>query len=144
MTKKKKKASPAVHTLRKEETILGGAIGWQKMKNGKGRGVFARRALRKGEIIEISPVVPVDKKNVRENGEAPDGYLLMWDENKKGEEYSMPLGYIMMYNHSDTPNIELHTNHRRYEITVKTLRAIKRGEELVWDYKCEIWFDDVA
>lgn len=125
-----------------KETILDAAIGWDQASMHKGRGVFARRALKKGEIVEIAPVIPLSRKNIRQNGEAPDGYLLMWDEDTAGMEYCMPLGYVMLYNHSTTPNIGLSSDYRRLTMTVKTLRPVAKGEELVWDYKCELWFDE--
>ena len=138
---KKAKAVPKIVALRKEDTILGGAIGWQRAGS-KGRGVFARRNLPKGAVIEISPVVTLDKNSIPDNGDPPDGYALEWDLEKKGEEYCMPLGYVMMYNHSRKPNIALSCDYRKYEISVVTLRPVKKGEELRWDYNCEVWFDE--
>ena len=138
-----KKKSPAKTVkLRKDDTILGGAIGWQKAGRNKGRGVFARRNLPKGVVIEISPVVTLDKKSIPDNGDPPDGYALEWDLEKKGQEYCMPLGYVMMYNHSSKPNIALACDYRKYEISVVTLHPVKKGEELRWDYNCEVWFDE--
>ncbi len=125
-----------------DETILGASIAWRKISDDKGRGVFALRDIAKGEVIEIAPVVPVSKKNVKENGEAPDGYLLEWDADTKGEEYCMPLGYIMMYNHSDEANMDLESNLENYTMTAKAMRDIRQGEELTWDYSCELWFDE--
>lgn len=148
MTKSVQKKAPS-STSRKSaaqrgarETIRGAAIAWDRTGNKKGRGVFARRAFKKGEVIEIAPVIPVDPKNINPNGEAPDGYLLMWREDVKGQEYCMPLGYVMLYNHNPDPNIELTSDYRALTITAKARRAIKAGEELMWDYKCDIWFDE--
>lgn len=123
-------------------TMPGAAIGWRKISEEKGRGVFALRDLRKGEVLEIAPVVPVSKSSVVENGEAPDGYLLEWDGNYEDEEYCMPLGYVMMYNHNDQPNIMIDPDYEEYTMTVVALRDIKKGEELCWNYSCELWFDE--
>ena len=125
----------------REETMLGASIVWRKISDEKGRGVFAMRDLRKGEIIEVAPVIPVAKGNIVENGNAPDGYLLQWDEDTEGEEYAMPLGYVMMYNHSEAPTIHIESNLEDYTMTLTTLRDIKAGEELTWNYACELWFD---
>lgn len=125
-----------------DETILGAKIAWRKIGEDKGRGVFALVNIKKGEIIEISPVITVAKKNVKSNGEAPDGYLLQWDEDTKGEEYCMPLGYTMMYNHSSKPTMVLESDMEKYTITSRAARDIKIGEELTWDYSCELWFDE--
>lgn len=125
----------------REETILGASIIWRKISDEKGRGVFACRDISKDEIIEISPVVPVAKGNIVENGDAPDGYLLQWDTDTPGEEYAMPLGYVMLYNHSSEPTIVIESDLTEYTMTVKAARNIKAGEELTWDYACELWFD---
>lgn len=126
----------------KHETILGAAIAWRQISEDKGRGVFAIRDIKKGEAIEIAPVVTVSKDNIKENGEAPDGYLLTWDEDTAGEEYCMPLGYIMMYNHGSAPNMALENDMEEYTITARASRDIKAGEELTWDYACDLWFDE--
>ena len=125
----------------REETILGADIVWRKISEEKGRGVFAMRDIRKGEVVEISPVVPVAKGNIKENGDAPDGYLLEWDADTPGEEYAMPLGYIMLYNHSSEPTIEIESDLGEYTMTAKAARDIKAGEELTWNYACDLWFD---
>ncbi len=126
----------------KEETILGAKIAWRKISEEKGRGVFALVNIKKGEIIEVSPVVTVSKENVIESGEAPDGYLLDWDDETEGEEHCMPLGYIMLYNHSDKPTMALENDMVEYTITARAARDIKAGEELTWNYSCDIWFDE--
>ena len=125
----------------REETILGASIVWRKISDEKGRGVFAMRDIREGEVIEIAPVVPVAKGNVIENGDAPDGYLLQWDADTEGEEYAMPLGYVMLYNHSSEPTIVIESDMEEYTMTVKAARDIQSGEELTWNYACELWFD---
>lgn len=124
------------------ETILGAKIAWRVISEEKGRGVFALRDIKKGEIIEVAPVVTVSKENVKENGEAPDGYLLEWDEETEGEEYCMPLGYIMLYNHSSNATLEIECDMEEYTMTVKASRNIKAGEELTWNYACDVWFDE--
>lgn len=124
------------------ETMMGAKIAWREISEEKGRGVFALKNIKKGEIIETAPVVPVSKDSVVQNGDAPDGYLLDWDGNYENEEYCMPLGYIMMYNHSDTPNMWLDQDYDKYTMKAIALRDIKAGEELSWDYNCELWFDE--
>jgi hypothetical protein len=124
------------------ETMMGAKIAWRQISEEKGRGVFALVNIKKGDIIETAPVVPVSKANVVESGEAPDGYLLEWDGNYEDEEYCMPLGYIMMYNHAAEPNIWLDQDYEAYTMKAIALRDIKAGEELCWDYACEPWWED--
>ena len=125
------------------ETMTGANIAWQEINEEKGRGMFALRDFKKGEILETAPVIPVAKENVVESGEAPDGYLLDWDGNYENEEYCMPLGYIMMYNHSKEPNIMLDQDYEKYTMQAIAIRDIRKGEELCWDYNIdELWFDE--
>lgn len=124
------------------ETVVGADIAWQETGTDKGRGVFALRDFKKGEVLELAPVIPVSKRNVIDNGEAPDGYLLEWDGLYEDEEYCMPLGYVMLYNHSQSPNIILDQDFENYIMSVTALRDISQGEELCWNYNCDIWFED--
>lgn len=120
----------------------GSKIGWRDTGTEKGRGVFARQDIAKGEVIEIAPVIIVAEKDVPDDGGAPDGYLLDWEPEEKGQEHCMPLGYIMLYNHSKNENLYLENNYDAMTITSFAARDIKAGEELLWDYDCEIWFDE--
>lgn len=124
------------------ETILGAKIGWRKAQGDKGRGVFALTDISKGDIVEVAPVIPVSKAAVPDDGSAPDGYLLDWDEEDEDEAHCMPLGYIMLYNHSKNPTLELEADMEEYTMTARAARDIKAGEELTWNYACEIWFDE--
>lgn len=125
------------------ETMVGAQIAWMEISEEKGRGMFALRDFKKGEVLETAPVIPVAKENVVESGEAPDGYLLDWDGNYENEEYCMPLGYIMMYNHSKEPNIMLDQDYDKYTMQAIAIRDIQKGEELCWDYNVdELWFDE--
>lgn len=122
-----------------DETVLDAAIGWRGAED-KGRGVFARRFIRKGEIVECAPVIPVAKENVPE-GAPPDGYVLEWDAETEGQEYAIVLGYIMLYNHGENPNLYLETDLENQTITASAIRDIEPGEEMTWNYNCELWFD---
>lgn len=128
--------------IQAQETIMGAKIAWCDTKSEKGRGVFALCDIGQGEVIEISPVVPVAATAIPEEGGAPDGYLLDWDEDTEGEEHCMPLGYIMLYNHSKNPNMALESDLGEYTITAVASRDIKAGEELTWNYACDLWFDE--
>ena len=142
-TAKKMMEWQAKSAANRKETMAGAMIAWMDISEEKGRGMFALRDFKKGEVLETAPVIPVAKENVVDSGEAPDGYLLDWDGNFENEEYCMPLGYIMMYNHSKEPNIDLDQDYDNYTMTVIALRDIKKGEELCWDYNVdELWFDE--
>jgi hypothetical protein len=120
----------------------GAKVGWRSAGSYKGRGVFAREALQKGELIECQPAIVVAASDVPDDGGAPDGYLFDWDPETKGQEHCMPLGLIMLYNHSRQPNVRMESDYEEMTISVFALRDIAPGEELLWDYNCEIWFDE--
>ena len=122
------------------ETVLDAAVCWRSVE-GKGRGVFARRDIRKGEMIERAPVVPMSKDDIPASGGVPDGYVLEWRDDMEGEEYALVLGYVMLYNHGKDPNIHLDSDFDNEMIEVTALRDIAAGEELTWNYNCELWFD---
>ncbi|MEM6811947.1 MAG: SET domain-containing protein-lysine N-methyltransferase [Pseudomonadota bacterium] len=122
--------------------ILGAKIRWGDTSSERGRGVFAMEDIPQGTIIEQGPVIIVPASAVPDDGSPPDGYLLDWNPEEEGEEHCMPLGYIMMYNHSKNPNIEMENDEEEMTITVKATRDIQEGEEICWDYNCHIWFDE--
>ncbi|MFN3827042.1 MAG: SET domain-containing protein-lysine N-methyltransferase [Micavibrio sp.] len=124
------------------ETVAGACVAWKETGDKKGRGVFALCDFPKGAVLEVAPVIPVSKDSVVENGSAPDGYLLQWDGHYEDEEFCMPLGYIMMYNHHKNPNILIDQDYDTYTMKVIALRDIKAGEELCWNYNCELWFSE--
>lgn len=124
--------------MKKNQGLKGSHIVWKAAK-GKGRGVFTTHTIKKGEVVEVAPVVPMKAKNVPDN-EPPDGYVVDWDENDKNKKYGLVLGYVMLYNHSDTPNVWLESDLQKNIIRVIALRNIKAGEELAWDYGVEVWF----
>lgn len=107
---------------------------------GKGRGVIATRAIKKGEIIEYCPVVFVSKKEVsfaKEEKAVLHFYYLNQPEIKK---FCMMLGYGSLYNHSKNPNVEIDYNMKvaKDYLFFKALKDIKAGEEILYDYQ----FDD--
>ncbi len=126
----------------KGETILGAKIAWRHISDEKGRGVFALRDIAKGEVIEVAPVIPMTHDDIPESGNAPDGYVLDWDEDDPEEAHGLVLGYIMLYNHSKTPNMDFESDFEHYTITATASRDIQAGEELTWNYDCELWFDE--
>jgi len=145
MTTSTAKKMPVCHkedAANTPQTIMGAKIAWRQISEEKGRGVFALVDIKEGTVIETAPVIPVSKDSVVQNGEAPDGYLLEWDGHYEDEEYCMPLGYIMMYNHGDEPNIMLDQDYDAYTMKAIALRDIKAGEELCWDYACDKWWEE--
>ena len=114
-----------------------------------GRGVFARSDIKKGEIIETSPIIEIpqnDRSNVK------DGilitYFFYFGKNKKRQ--ALALGFGSIYNHSYKPNITYNIKSTEKLIEFIALDDIKKGEELHFNYlgnskqknkKRPLWFE---
>ena len=97
-----------------------------------GRGVFATRRFKKGQLVEVCPTVEVADADVV--GRLDD---YVYSSVKKGDSLIV-LGYGMLYNHSDDPNVE-YDQVEPSKITFRALRKIEPGEELTIDYGDEWW-----
>jgi uncharacterized protein len=111
---------------------------------GKGRGVFARRAIPRGEVFETSPVLVLPDESVEDFASGLGSYVFEWGKGK----LALALGYGSLYNHSYRPNA-------RYDDVgpqakaFRALRDIAPGEEITVNYNGEpgrrkkVWFDVV-
>jgi len=117
-------------------------VAWE-MIPGKGRGVVATEACAEGTEVERAPVIVVPVDDMLECDDRDtifDQYLLYWSD-EPGEEVAMGCGLLMIYNHSSNPNVEFRSGPEPYTMSVVTTRAVQAGEELTYDYDCELWFD---
>lgn len=112
----------------------------------KGRGVFTAEDLPKKTIVEVSPVIVLPKEHrVQLDKTLLYHYIFEWGE--KRDKCCMALGYVALYNHSYTSNCEYEMDYGDDLITIRTVRAIKAGEELTinyngsWNNKKKVWFD---
>ena len=55
------------------------------------------------------------------------------------EEYLVPLGNAMMYNHSSDPNAEWEIHDDNNFVRFKALKTISKGEEIFHNYGEEYW-----
>jgi uncharacterized protein len=111
-----------------------------------GRGVFTTAALPSKTVIEISPVIVMSAQDrIHIDKTFLHDYIFEWGEDEK--QCCMALGYVPLYNHSYTPNCEYEMNFAKQLITVRTIRPVKKGEELVFNYNGDkdkdlpLWFD---
>jgi len=115
------------------------ATGTKKM----GRGVFTRRAIAAGTIIEIAPVIVMGaaERKLLDQTLLHD-YIFEWED----EGCAMALGLIPIYNHSFEANCDYDMYFTKQLMTIKTMRKIKAGEELFinyngeWNSQKEVWF----
>ncbi|RYY62617.1 MAG: SET domain-containing protein-lysine N-methyltransferase [Chitinophagaceae bacterium] len=114
--------------------------------SGKGRGVFTSEPIPAGTTIEISPVIVMGKKD-REllDQTTLHDYIFEWGTDQL--YCCMALGYVPVYNHSYTSGCEYEMDFENETIHIKTVRDIRKGEELTINYNGEwndpkpLWFD---
>ena len=98
---------------------------------GKGRGVFALRPIREGEVIERAPVLVLDVDSLDE-ATAIQGlwsHCFLWGRGK----VALALGYGSLYNHSYRPNARYDDVGRQTKVFT-ALRDIAPGEEITINY----------
>jgi SET domain-containing protein len=114
--------------------------------NNRGRGVFTSESLKAGMIIEISPVIVM---NSEERGLLDQtllhDYIFLWGAKESG--CCVALGYVSIYNHDYRSNAEYEMDYAASLIRIKTVRPIKKGEEIfinyngAWNDARPVWFD---
>ena len=116
-------------------------VEWRRVP-GKGRGVFARKDLPRGSIIEWAPIsrIPMgDFKHADHRESQALRYTMTWS-TEPGREKALCWGFLTLYNHSDTPNVEMNDGPVPDSGAAIALRDIQAGEELCFDYGYT-WFD---
>jgi uncharacterized protein len=111
---------------------------------GKGRGIFARREIAEGEVIETCPVLvlPAEQAGDDPARHALAGYVFEWGRGT----VALALGYGSLYNHSYEPNACYEDVAGRAKLFV-AIRDIAAGEEITVNYNGEPqdrspgWFD---
>ena len=112
----------------------------------KGRAVFTHEKIAAGTVIEIAPVIVMSKEDRKHLDKTLlHDYIFEWGKEK--DKCAMALGFVPIYNHSYKSNCEYFMDFEDDTILVKTVKAIKKGEELTinyngdWDDKKKVWFD---
>ena len=112
----------------------------------KGRGVFTNSFIEKDTLIEIAPVI-IMQKNDREHLDKTllHDYIFEWGIGSS--ECCMALGYVPIYNHSYKSKCTYSMDYEEVSILIKTVTAIEAGEELTinyngdWDDETKVWFE---
>ena len=114
-----------------------------------GRGVFTSEEIPALTLIEVSPVIVfhhghkllLDKTLLHD-------YIFDWGETEA--ECCVALGYLSLYNHSYHSNAEYEMDFQDQTMLVKTVRDIKKQEEIFinyngnWNDVKPVWFDQPA
>ena len=102
----------------------------------RGRGVFTTQPIAKGTTIEIAPVIvfdPTQRMKLEET--LLYDYIFEWGEDHQSA--AVALGYVSIYNHSNSANCKYDMDFEFQTITVTTLSAIEKGAELLINYNGE-------
>jgi len=104
------------------------------IKNTKkyGRGLYAQRNIKKGEVIERSPVISISKKEGDDTIKTVfNFYVYEWAE---GFHSALALGYGSLFNHSPNHNVDYCNLYETGLIVFTAKRNIKKGEQLFINY----------
>ena len=111
-----------------------------------GRGIFTSKPIKANTIIERSPVILLSKKE-RVEVEKTLLYNYIFEWGPGSQQCCVGLGFISIYNHSFKSNCEYEMHFNEEVISIKTMRAIREGEELFinyngnWNDQKRLWFD---
>ena len=112
----------------------------------KGRGVFTRERIPANTVVELAPVIVMQQAD-REYLDKTllHDYIFEWGKGK--DKCAMALGLIPIYNHSYKSNCEYFMDFDKEIIQIKTIRPVKKGEEITinyngnWNDNKKIWFE---
>jgi SET domain-containing protein len=114
----------------------------------RGRGVFSSENLAAGTIIEIAPVIVMTpEERVILDQTILHDYIFLWGTDET--QCCVALGYVSIYNHDYLSNAEYEMDFETNTIRIKTVREIKKGEEIfinyngTWNDQTTVWFDSV-
>ena len=116
----------------------------------KGKGVFSKKNIAKGVIIDIAHIILISNKDwdlIEDT--VLSNYSFEWDEFKyKGEyESAISLSISQFINHSYNPNVKYRYKYKNKAIEYITIRDISKGEEITVNYngesfdKSPVWFN---
>jgi len=112
---------------------------------GRGRGVFAARPFREGEIIEVCHIIVLSKDDVTKIDDTIlYNYYFGW--NAGDGSAAIALGYGSLYNHSDNPNARYHKHIQEGLISIVATAPVAEGDEILIRYTdpsggSSVWFD---
>jgi SET domain-containing protein len=116
------------------------------LTNEMGFGVFTMENIEENTLIELSPVIVMsgEERKLLDKTRLHD-YIFEWGEKK--DKCCMAMGLVPVYNHSYKSNCEYEMDFVTEQISIKTVRFIKAGEELfinyngTWNDQSKLWFD---
>ncbi len=110
----------------------------------KGRGVLAVKNIKAGEVVEVCPIIFLSDKEVDFLRKDSDVLRFYYLEQYAIKRFCLMLGYGSLYNHSQNPNADIEYSEDNLEdfVSVKAIKDIKAGEEIVFDYEFDNNIED--
>lgn len=94
---------------------------------GRGRGIFAKKDFKKGDVVEVSPVIVLDENDSEVLQDTLiTYYVYAWG----GDKTCLALGNGSLFNHSEKPNVGYHMMENCGQIMYTAKKKISKGEEL--------------
>jgi SET domain-containing protein len=108
----------------------------------RGRGVYALRAFREGEVVEVCPVVMM-RKPYEALPEEIQKLVFMWERRDKLPDIqALALGYGSLYNNDNPANMRYEQDRPALALRFIAVRDIAVGEELTVNYSGDPDADD--
>jgi SET domain-containing protein len=107
------------------------------------RGVFATRDIRKGTLMEVTPMLVLPAKEWKYLEKTLFAHYVF----EYGKSVAFAVGITSFLNHSYTPNARYWIDEDERTIDVVALRKIRKDEEITINYNAEpdddtlLWFD---
>jgi SET domain-containing protein len=102
---------------------------------GRGRGVYALKDFKKGEIVETCPVMIFTPKERKILEKTPLNYYIYPWRSTRGA--ALVFGFGSIYNHSFKPNADWKQNFKTESMVYRAIKPIKKGEEVLINYNGE-------
>jgi hypothetical protein len=119
----------------------------QQSKTAMGLGVIATDKIKKGEIIEIVPLLlmPISEFELIKKTK-----LYYYFFEYSNSHFAIALGYGSLYNHSYSPNSRYLYSYKNKQLIVKAIKDIEKDEEIFFNYNyypndstlLEDWFQE--
>ncbi|MCK4380164.1 MAG: SET domain-containing protein-lysine N-methyltransferase [Candidatus Lokiarchaeota archaeon] len=116
----------------------------------KGKGVFAKKDIKKDKIIDIAQVVPIPNKDYKKIRKTIlYNYCYIWEDPKHKPEFTnaITLSISQFINHSYEPNVKYLYDYENKAIEFFAIKDIPKNSEILVNYnglvcdKSPVWFD---
>ena len=103
----------------------------------KGRGAFAKKAIKEGTVIDIANVILIPNKQYKKIKKTRlYDYCYIWEDPKYKPAFknAITLSISQFINHSYNPNLRYYYDYDNQAIEFSAVRDVQKGEELTVNY----------